>query len=308
MLKYFLRCHDHIWAALHITILNIPPTRLYLFPLLAGTAWLVTLTGLLLRWVTRGMRPYPGQSNPYIPFISDIASFELKPLFLVGASVTAMGIFFTVAAVHVMRYEPGFALIHPHDQQQHQQDHNSGPLSDTNTENNREESEGEEDNTITKSLKLTSLLSIFAAGLASTALTLLSVMDTFRYELAHHVFLRICFAGLAVQSAGTAIVYADEVLSIIFFLSHRGRWADGDGQGQGQETNLGRKIKSGLRVRIFATLSTALILIELFVGIAFLSLTVGVENSSTDLRAAGILEWIIAFLGTGYLWLFVGFF
>jgi hypothetical protein len=43
-----------------------------------------------------------------------------------------------------------------------------------------------------------------------------------------------------------------------------------------------------------ATLSKTLILIGLFVGIAFLSLTVDGENSSTALRAAGILEWIMA--------------
>lgn len=55
-----------------------------------------------------------------------------------------------------------------------------------------------------------------------------------------------------------------------------------------------------------ATLSTTLILIELFLGVAFLSLTVDDENA--DYRVAGILEWIIAFLGTIYLWLFVGFF
>jgi hypothetical protein len=114
----------------------------------------------------------------------------------------------------------GLRLIHPHDQQQqqqHQHGHNSGPLSDTHTEYNGKENEREEDETITKSLKLVSLLSIFATGLVSTALTLLSVMDTFRYEFAHHIFLRMCFAGLAVQSAGTAITYADEVLSIISF-------------------------------------------------------------------------------------------
>ncbi|KAL2863557.1 Frag1/DRAM/Sfk1 family-domain-containing protein [Aspergillus lucknowensis] len=284
MLNHLLRCHDHIWAALHFTILNIPPYRLYLFPSLAGSVWFLTLTSLLLTWIGRGMRPYPGQSNPHVPFISDIASFELKPLFLVGASITAMGFFFTVAAVHVMRYEPGFALIRAQENHHH-------CTSISNDENDYEE---EEEATL-KSLKIISLLSIFAAGLASTALVLLAVMDTFRYKSAHHVFLRLCFAGLAVQSAGTAIVYADEVLQVVSYLSHFGRGR-----------NWGRSVRRGLRVRIFATLSTSLILVELFLAVAFLSLTVDEENA--DYRSAGILEWIIAFLGTAYLWMFCGFF
>jgi hypothetical protein len=48
-----------------------------------------------------------------------------------------------------------------------------------------------------------------------------------------------------------------------------------------------------------------LILVEVFLAVAFLSLTILEEYSSY--RQAGILEWIIAFLGTVYLWLFCGF-
>ncbi|TPR08358.1 RNA12 family protein [Aspergillus niger] len=117
-------------------------------------------------------------------FISDIASFELKPLFLIGASMTAVGFVFTVAAVHVMRYEPGFALV-------------KCPVISEDTANNDQESNA-------------------------------------------------------------------------------------------------------------ASLSTILILIQLFLGVAFISLTI--PEDVNDYRTAGILEWIIAFLGTIYLWLFCGFF
>ena len=55
-----------------------------------------------------------------------------------------------------------------------------------------------------------------------------------------------------------------------------------------------------------ASLSTILILIQLFLGVAFISLTI--PEDANDYRTAGILEWIIAFLGTIYLWLFCGFF
>lgn len=46
-------------------------------------------------------------------------------------------------------------------------------------------------------------------------------------------------------------------------------------------------------------------MVELALGVAFISLTVPEENPSYS--RAGILEWIIAFLGTVYLWLFCGF-
>lgn len=53
-----------------------------------------------------------------------------------------------------------------------------------------------------------------------------------------------------------------------------------------------------------ASLSTALILVELTLGVVFLSLIV---PDDAQYRTAGILEWVIAFLGTVYLWLFCGF-
>ena len=176
-------------------------------------------------------------------FISDIASFELKPLFLIGASMTAVGFVFTVAAVHVMRYEPGFALVKCPviSENTGNNDQESNASYNRTSENNRrnaqnhitghghdeEEEEGEEeDQETTRTLKVISLLSILAAGTASTALILLGVMDTFRYKFAHHIFLRICFGCLAIQSAGTAIVYSTEVLSFVSYLYHWGVWGN----------------------------------------------------------------------------------
>ncbi|THC96119.1 hypothetical protein EYZ11_004393 [Aspergillus tanneri] len=265
-----LNCHDSIWCFLHGIILNIPPNRLPLFPALAGSVWFLTLASLLLTWIAYGMPQYPGQYNPHIAFISDIASFELKPLFLAGASITAVGFAFTVATVHVVRYEPGFALVRcPHLDESGDDETRNNHNHDDNHDNEQGEDEEEEDHDTLKTLKVVSLLSIFAASIASLALIFLGVMDTFRYKHLHHIFLRICFAGLAVQSACTAIVYFNEVLG--------------------------------------ASLSTALILIEVFLAVAFISLTVSDDAPPSAYRAAGILEWIIAFLGTIYLWLFCGF-
>ncbi|GLA23668.1 hypothetical protein ACMYSQ_011361 [Aspergillus niger] len=311
IISFLLRCHDSTWAFLHAVILNIPPSRLYIFPTLAGTVWFLTLASLLLTWLARGMPVYPGQSNPHVAFISDIASFELKPLFLIGASMTAVGFVFTVAAVHVMRYEPGFALVKcpvisedtaNNDQESNASYNRTSENNHRNAQNHitghghdEEEEEGEEeDQETTRTLKVISLLSILAAGTASTALILLGVMDTFRYKFAHHIFLRICFGCLAIQSAGTAIVYSTEVLSFVSYLYHWGVWGNDWGR------------KRSTRVRIFASLSTILILIQLFLGVAFISLTI--PEDVNDYRTAGILEWIIAFLGTIYLWLFCGFF
>ncbi|PWY65304.1 hypothetical protein BO70DRAFT_383324 [Aspergillus heteromorphus CBS 117.55] len=300
-----LRGHDSVWASLHAVILNIPPSRLRIFPFLAGLVWFLTLSALLLTWLGRGMPKYPGQSNPHVAFISDIASFELKPLFLVGASMTAVGFLFTVAAVHVVRYEPGFALVRcPHPDNENTppslhdpENNNTAPdihrhITPANEDEDEDEDECEDLDTL-KTLKVISLFSIFASGMASTALILLGVMDTFRYKYAHHIFLRICFGGLAIQSAGTAIVYSNEVLSFASYLYHWGMW----------QHNWGKR---SLRVRVFASLSTILILIQLFLGVAFISLTV--PEDAHDYRTAGIIEWIIAFLGTIYLWLFCGFF
>lgn len=53
-----------------------------------------------------------------------------------------------------------------------------------------------------------------------------------------------------------------------------------------------------------AFLSTALILLEVFLGVASISLTI---PGAAHYLAAGVLEWIVAFVGTVYLWLFCGF-
>lgn len=238
----------------------------------------------------------------------------------------------TVAAVHVMRYEPGFALLKAAHPRFHRRgsdlnrDHliansygntnandNANDASGSNNVNNGGENEDDQDSNITKTLRFISLLSILAASIASTALIMLSVMDTFCHHLVHHFFLQLCFCGLALQAAGTAVVYANEVVGFISFLCNRGRWLHDWGE---------RSIK--VRILYFplslpgcvlalccanvtsASLSTALILVEVFLCISFLSIT---QSGQVNVyRRAAILEWIIAFLGTVYLWLFGGFF
>ena len=140
----------------------------------------------------------------------------------------------TVAAVHVMRYEPSFALLkgqnHDHGYervcgQQCARDRDGSNDDDHDGDDGgRETDTSEEDFNTVKTLRVISLLSVFAAILASTALVLLSILDTFRHRSLHQFFLQICFSGLALQAAGTAVVYANEVVGFVSYLWNRGRW------------------------------------------------------------------------------------
>lgn len=51
-----------------------------------------------------------------------------------------------------------------------------------------------------------------------------------------------------------------------------------------------------------------MILLEIFLSGIFVSITAPERDSTYPYREAAILEWIIAFMGAIYLWLFGGFF
>lgn len=146
-----------------------------------------------------------------------------------------------------MRYEPGFALLNnqPHDHRyerdcaqlwcsrdgnENNDDDDDADNNNNNTANNNDhrsttgDDTDEEDLNTTKTLRLISLFSVLAAVTASTALILLSILDTVRHRALHQLFLQICFSGLAVQAAGTAVVYANEVLGFVLYLWNRGQW------------------------------------------------------------------------------------
>ncbi|GAD97812.1 hypothetical protein AOR_1_1722194 [Paecilomyces variotii No. 5] len=275
-----------VWPVVRIIILQIPPSRLFLFPFIAGTVWFLTLSALLLTWLGRGSPRYPGQGNPYVAFISDIASFELKPLFLVGASITAVSFVVSVAAVHVVRYEY-FPPIYPPGNSSSLWRNNNNCHSPNDSRTHEEEDESVLATTnMTKSRAAISLVSIVAAIVAAMGLVLLGVMDTFRYHQAHSILLKICFAGLALTAAGTVVVYAEEVVSFL------ARW-------EGDEED--KQTRRWLR---FCTLASAsLVILEFCLGITFIIL-----SAQECWHVAGIFEWIMAFLGTAYMGLFAGFF
>ncbi|RJE22502.1 hypothetical protein PHISCL_05145 [Aspergillus sclerotialis] len=187
------------------------------------------------------MPQYPGQRNPDVAsvtllfsssrfynahilarFISEIASFELKPFFLIGATITAVCFIVTITAVHVIRYEPGFALTNPPECSYDAILHSEDDIHGDNLVAGEDE-HYEDDNT-TKTLRVISLLSIIAAVAASVFLILFGIMDTLQYPEQHEMFTRSYFAALSLQAAGTGVVYGDEVTGYISYLLHRCQW------------------------------------------------------------------------------------
>lgn len=154
-----------------------PLHRLWLLPLISGVTWFITLFVLLITWIAKGTPKYPGQSNPDIAFISDIAAFMLKPFFLIGATITAFAFIGTVCSVHFARY-----------------DHRMYGIDDIWFK------------------KHISILAMVSGVVAGAGLILLAVMDTFRFHQEHHILLLICFSGLGLSALSTTVVYYDQTV------------------------------------------------------------------------------------------------
>lgn len=121
-------------------------------------------------------------------FISDIAAFQLKPLFLVGGVTTAAGFAATMVAVHMSRYdERMYGLV---------------------------------DDALWK--KGSSIIAMCSGVVAGLGLLLLAVLDTFRFHEEHAVLLLVCFIGLVVSMVLTTVVYLDQVWRPSMFRGLRG--------------------------------------------------------------------------------------
>lgn len=151
--------------------------KLWVFPLVAGSAWFTTLSILLLRWLAIGRPRYPGQVNPEAPFISDIAAFTLQPVFVAGCAVTGVSFAGTVFAVHHVRYSDRFY----------------GLVDDAEWR------------------QVTSFLALFAGLVAAACLSLLSVFDTFENNEEHRYLLMGAFGTLALSALLTTAVWWDQV-------------------------------------------------------------------------------------------------
>ena len=150
--------------------------RLHYFPIIASISWFSTLTILLVRWLSLGQPQYPGQVNPYIPFISDIAAQQFKPVFIIGCSLTAVCFVGTVYSVHHVRYSASFYGL-------------------------------TDDATWRKTL---SGIAMFSGLVAGSCLFLLSIFDTLEEHEKHRWLLVGTFGGLGLSSITTEIVWWDE--------------------------------------------------------------------------------------------------
>ncbi|KAI1097315.1 Frag1/DRAM/Sfk1 [Jackrogersella minutella] len=163
--------------------------RLWLFPLLAGFFWFLTLTILLVRWLAVGQPRYPGQMNPYVPFISDIAAHQFKPVFIVGCVATGVSFFGTMFAVHHVRYSPSFYGLTE-----------DAPWKQT-----------------------TSLIALIAGLTASVSLIFLSIFDTDDAHVRHRNLLMGTFGGLFISAVTTTAVWWDQVWGPTVFVGLR-KW------------------------------------------------------------------------------------
>jgi hypothetical protein len=135
----------------------------------------------------------------------------------------------TIAAVHVLRYEPGVVLresdgpvnsrpgFHPEEGSRAAPGLPAAPDDTISTPY--------DDDSVpkTKTLKCISLLSLLAASTAAVAIVLFGLLDTFRFPHAHELILRVYLTALALQAAGTAVVFADEVVAVVLYLGRCGR-------------------------------------------------------------------------------------
>jgi hypothetical protein len=163
--------------------------RIWLFPLLAGTSWFTTLTILLIRWFSLGRPRYPGQQNPELPYVSDIAAFTFQPVFIVGSAVTGICFFGTMFAVHHVRYSPTFYGL-------------------TNDARWRQG---------------VSLVALVAGLAAAVSLVCLSIFDTYDARIRHQYLLMSTFGGLFISAFTTTIVWWDQAYGPVAFVGLR-KW------------------------------------------------------------------------------------
>ncbi|KAK7920896.1 hypothetical protein PG985_008918 [Apiospora marii] len=169
---------------------HVSPTGyLWLFPLVAGLSWFTTISILLVRWLALGQPRYPGQVNPDVPFISDIAAFTFKPVFVVGCTVSGLSFAGTMFAVHHVRYARAFY----------------GLVDDVAWRQN------------------TSVFAMGAGLAAAVLLFFLSVFDTVDAHVRHQYLLMGTFGGLGLSAVLTAAVWWDQTWGPAKFAGLR-RW------------------------------------------------------------------------------------
>lgn len=73
-------------------------------PVFAAFIWLSTLLAMLITWLATG-RPHYVSMEGSIAYISDIGADILKPLFVVGCSITGVGFFLCLVIERWLRHD-----------------------------------------------------------------------------------------------------------------------------------------------------------------------------------------------------------
>ncbi|CAF9936245.1 MAG: hypothetical protein HETSPECPRED_010271 [Heterodermia speciosa] len=230
---------------------------LRLLPLVAGTAWSITLLALLIYWLAEGRPRYPFQSNPYVAYISDIGAFRLKPVFIVGALLTSTTLLGTIITVHL--------AFHQH------RNRHRGLFTEHRW----------------KYTKVSSIIACIFAFASCPCQICLPIFDNHRKHQIHQVLLSLALLGTGVTALCTTITFWGEM------------WPPRKEESPHEaktETPLGTRRRRSIMA------SNTLFMIEIVLGTCFIAFL-----WTGSYRVAGILEWVMSFLFTGYFWAFVGF-
>lgn len=137
----------------------------WVFPVLSGFSWALTLFVLFVYWLAN-CRPRYASMDPTqsIPYISDVGATSLKPFFITGCSLTSVFHVLTLVSEIWLRY--------------------TGRLQ-------KNTSLGQ---------KILIWLSLLFAVNGSSGLILLSIFDTLRYHRLHNIFLVLFITGLILSA------------------------------------------------------------------------------------------------------------
>lgn len=208
----------------------------WVFPVISGLCWFGMLWGMLIHWLTTGRPKYPSmEPTQRIAYISDVGAFYLKPLFITGAVVTTIFLDASFLSEQFLRRRGRLVA---------------------NT---------------SVAQKVLAGLSIVAAIVGTVGLICLSILDTYRHNRLHNIFLA-CFIGGYVVSA--VFICAEYQRLGIHFREHR-------------------------ILRVSFWLKLTFILLEVALAVAF-----GVLGRVKRRNEAAIIEWTVAFVFTLYVFSF----
>lgn len=140
---------------------------------------------MLIAWLATGRPKYVSQEGN-IAYISDIGASYLKPLFIVGSSITAVCFVLTLAVGRWLKSHSGRYVVKDLSLST---SHTSGRLLPDKR----------------KAGRVCGFLAVVGALIGGTGLILLSVFDTARYTTLHRIFLLVFMVGVALSAIFTVI-------------------------------------------------------------------------------------------------------